>query len=67
MENMHNGMALACDQNCWKVCAVYMKKTKYKTTDNVLKWIKTYFIENFEVQDACLPCGICGKGCSDLI
>jgi hypothetical protein len=64
---MHNEKALTHDENREKVCAVCMNKAKYTITDCVLERIKTYFIENFDIEDPCLPSGICAKCRSDLL
>lgn len=54
------------DANRSKVCVVCMQKAKYPVTDSICHRIKTYFIENFDPSEPCVPNGICSKCRSDL-
>jgi len=63
----HSERSLLHSENRFKVCALCFNKGAYSITDVVLQRIQTYFIENFNLTDDCLPASICAKCRSDLL
>lgn len=63
----HPQQALNHNENRSKVCVVCFEKSKYKITDVIVSRIRSYFIENYDVDDESVPCGICSKCRRDLM
>ena len=62
----HAQRALSHEENRNKICLLCMQKARYAITPIVLSRIKDYFIENYDINEACCPSAVCGKCLADL-
>lgn len=62
----HSTSARSHDENRHRVCAVCMEKGDCPISHAILERIKKYFIENFDVNDQCIPAAICSNCRSNL-
>ena len=62
----HSSKARSHHENRYKICIVCMKKGDYPLSGVIIERIQKYFIENYDINEECMPASICAKCRSDL-